>query len=218
MYVSPSNGKPYVPPLGISSLTPIYDYWLKFLGYNNQYHQQIIGFLDIKDGGKILDVGCGTGTTLVMIKTQFPKAKLTGVDPDKKAIQTAKTKSQRQNVDISFVCAYGQKLPFPSKSFDKVLSSIAFHHLTTLNEKRETLAEIHRVLKKGGTFLLVDHWPGGSNIFQEFWYWLGAMIDNQDPHQDNQHLPNLLKETGFTFAEVKVEAKNNLHYLSTRRG
>jgi ubiquinone/menaquinone biosynthesis C-methylase UbiE len=60
----------------------------------------------------------------------------------------AKWRAQRSR--SSSTKGLGDELPYPDASFDRVLSSLMFHHLPT-GEKGKTLRAVRRVLKPGGT-------------------------------------------------------------------
>lgn len=56
---------------------------------------------------------------------------------------------------MHFDQGFGDPLPYPDASFDRVLSSFMFHHLPP-DEKRNTLREVRRVLKPTGEFHMAD--------------------------------------------------------------
>src|SRR3989338_2623020 len=90
----------------------------------------ILKELNIKKSDKLLDVGCGTGKITALF---FCDA--TGIDPSEKLLAKAK---------IPFVKGTAEKLPFPDKSFDIVISLTAIHHA----DIDKALAEIKRVAKR----------------------------------------------------------------------
>ncbi len=105
--------------------------------------------LDPQDGEKILEVGCGDGFYLHVLSNVFPKVKLFGVDYDQNALNSAKK-------NLSKKITLGQadlmkSLPFPAKSFDKIIMSEVAEHLP---DDVKGLKEVARVLKPGGTLLL----------------------------------------------------------------
>lgn len=98
---------------------------------------------DIK-GKKLLDVGCGAG---VHISHYLKKgAKCYGLDISKTLIDLAKEKCP--NVD--FKIGSMTNLPYPDEFFDIVTCSLAIHYV---ENTKQVLREINRVLKKGGIFL-----------------------------------------------------------------
>jgi len=71
------------------------------------------------------------------------------------ALARASRKAERAAVSIQFDQGFGDELPYPEASFDRVLSSLMFHHVPT-DEKGKTVRAIRRVLKPGGEFHMLD--------------------------------------------------------------
>ncbi|MGW2364742.1 class I SAM-dependent methyltransferase [Streptomyces sp. NPDC001667] len=104
------------------------------------------------DPSRILDIGCGTGALLRQVRTHFPRAAATGVDP-------ASSMVRRAAVDGgAYVVGRAEQLPFPDASFPLVLSTLSFHHWA---DQGRGLAEVSRVLRPGGHVLIADHFATG---------------------------------------------------------
>jgi ubiquinone/menaquinone biosynthesis C-methylase UbiE len=58
-------------------------------------------------------------------------------------------------MDVALQCGLADALPYGADSFDRVLSSLVLHHLTT-EQKQHTLHEVYRVLRPGGTVHIAD--------------------------------------------------------------
>lgn len=99
---------------------------------------------------RILDLGCGTGQTLVD-SALGPEVFACGIDCNHAALQTGK---QRLAL-AEFVCARGEQLPFRDESFDFVVSRVALPYMHI----DRVLPEIHRVLQPGGSLWITLH-PG----------------------------------------------------------
>ena len=97
---------------------------------------------------KVLDIGCGAGQTLMATNFE-PGTTVIGLDVDKSAL----TLGRQLDKNISFVCARGECLPFQAERLDFVFSRVALPYMNV----HETLFEIRRVLKSGGTLWLVLH-------------------------------------------------------------
>lgn len=97
---------------------------------------------------KVLDIGCGAGQSLMATNFE-PGTTVIGVDVDKSAL----TLGRQLDKNISFVCARAECLPFQPERLDFVFSRVALPYMNV----RETLFEIRRVLKRGGTLWLVLH-------------------------------------------------------------
>lgn len=145
----------YIPALSFRFLTPFFDFIQKYIVRDVRYKSLLIDQANIQPGYKVLDLGCGTGTLAMMAKEAQPEADVTGLDADPEMLEMAVEKSASQNIDVKFDTGFTDKLPYPDASFDRVLSSIMIHHLTT-TEKEATAREVFRVLKPGGELHIID--------------------------------------------------------------
>src|SRR3989344_9330306 len=95
--------KDYIPAFNYDFLTPLYDFFVELLGYGRSQRIKVIDLLDLKDGYNLLDVGCGTGTLLIVAKEKYPRIEMTGIDIDSKVLEIARKKTQKMNLEIKFV-------------------------------------------------------------------------------------------------------------------
>jgi ubiquinone/menaquinone biosynthesis C-methylase UbiE len=153
-------GKPYLPAAGHSWALPLYDPLVKVLGFD-ALRRELVEHQTIRPGHRVLDIGCGTGTLVVLIKRLHQDAEVVGLDPDPKALARGKRKAERAAVSVRFDQGFSDELPYPDASFDRVLSSFMFHHLQP-GEREKTLREVRRVLKPGGFLHLLDFGGSGS--------------------------------------------------------
>ena len=152
--------KTYLPAAGRDWLLPLYDPLVKLLGAEVA-RRALLEQVPIEPGQRVLDIGCGTGTLVVMIKRLHPDAEVIGLDPDPNALARGKRKMQRASVSVRFDHGFANALPYPDASVDRALSSFMFHHLQS-REKDTALREVRRVLKPGGIFSLLDFDGPGS--------------------------------------------------------
>ena len=125
------------------------------LGFGAPFVKRVADALRLAETETLLDVGCGTGTLLAELGRRHPRAVLAGIDADPRILVRARQKLTFARVRATLVHAYAQHLPFSDGTFDAVVSTLIFHHLSTLL-KHTALGEIHRVLKPGGRLLLAD--------------------------------------------------------------
>jgi len=97
----------------------------------------------------VLDVGCGTGKLLASALQRWPRAHATGVDP---AFGMA-TRAAATLPSAVIVVAQAEHLPLPDASVDLALSTISLHHW---HDRDRGIAEVARVLRPGGRFVLAD--------------------------------------------------------------
>lgn len=107
---------------------------------------------EVPEATAILDVGCGTGRLLRTAEQRFPAARLEGVDAAVEMVRYAQGVLPAAS-RITFRQATAERLPFADAQFDLVFSTMTFHHW---NDQRAGIAEVARVLKPGGRWLLAD--------------------------------------------------------------
>jgi len=113
-------------------------------------------------GGRVLDVATGEGGFVrILAKSLKSYAEIVGVDASEHNIETARTTFNQEN--IQFMPMDAEQLDFENESFDTVSISASLHHLANL---REVLAEMKRVLKPGGHFIIAEMHRDGQTEAQ----------------------------------------------------
>ena len=114
-------------------------------------------------GGSVLDVGCGSGQFIEMLMQSLGSFEsITGIDVDDIVLGEARSKFSAEI--FNFIRASSQSLPFEDASFDFVSISKALHHV---EDDRQTLGEMKRVLKPGGYFLISEMIRDGLSDTQQ---------------------------------------------------
>jgi arsenite methyltransferase len=106
-------------------------------------------------GEAVLDIGCGTGVdSLIAALLVGPSGSVTGLDLVPEMLAKAREHGRLAGVQhVTFMEASAEQLPFPDDSFNVVISNGVFNLIV---DKVKALAEVFRVLKPGGRFLLAD--------------------------------------------------------------
>ncbi len=157
-----SQTKKYLPAAGKDLFLPLYDPLTKLMGFG-RVHQRLMEEANLSDAARALEIGCGTGTLSILLKQTYPQLDVVGLDPDPKALSRADLKSARAGLSIRYERGYADALPFADGSFDRVFSSMMYHHLRPEDRSR-MLRETHRVLRPGGSLHMVD-FSGESHGF-----------------------------------------------------
>jgi ubiquinone/menaquinone biosynthesis C-methylase UbiE len=144
----------YLPAAGCDWALPLYDPLLKLLG-TDAARQKLLDQAALNANHRVLDIGCGTGTLVIRIKRLHPQIDIVGLDPDPKALARAAKKAAKARVSIPFDRGFSDQMPYPAASFDRVFSSLMFHHIEP-DDREKTLREVRRVLKPGGSLHLLD--------------------------------------------------------------
>ncbi len=183
----------YLPAAGRDSLLPLYDLMTKLMGADRA-RRRLLDQAQIRPGHRILDIGCGTGSLLIQLKRLHPETDVVGLDPDSKALARARRKAASAAVSIQLDQGFGDELPYPDASFDRVFSSLMFHHIPT-DEKGKTLREIRRVLKPGGEFHMLDFEgpeKGAHGLLSRLLHSSQRLKDNSE-----NRVLNFMTEAGF---------------------
>jgi ubiquinone/menaquinone biosynthesis C-methylase UbiE len=145
----------YLPALRFHRLTPLFDYVAAVAVRDRAIKRRVLASAAIASGEDVLDIGCGTGTLAVAAARSAPGVKVTGLDADPSILARARKKAAIANLEIGFDEGRSTDLPYADASFDLVLSTLFFHHLPD-DAKRQTAAELLRVLRPGGRLVVGD--------------------------------------------------------------
>lgn len=103
---------------------------------------------------KILDFGCGVGGTAFFIADRFAGVKVIGIDLVLSCIENAKKNFPTEHYpNLEFVGYHSLPLSFDDQTFDVVIAKEVFIHIY---DKKNVIKEIHRILKSGGLFIVID--------------------------------------------------------------
>lgn len=119
----------------------------------------------------ILELGCGTGNFSLLLQHAFPDASITFVDISGQSLGVCATRlggsgSGSGSDKFTFRQLDFRELEFETESFDLVTSSIAVHHLTSV-EKQKLFAEIHGWLTPNGILTFNDQFSGATDDLYE---------------------------------------------------
>ena len=205
----------YIPALGSDWLTPLYDPLLRWVMQEDTFKRDLVRRAQIRTGQRVLDLGCGTGTLTILVKQTHPGAEVVGLDGDPEILEIARAKAAKAGVDVVLDDGMAYQLPYADQSFDRVLSSLVFHHLTREN-KRRALRETFRVLRPGGEVLVVD-FGKPHNAYASL---LALIIRRLEQASDNIKglLPEMFRNAGFEQVEELARFTTMFGTLSFYRG
>lgn len=128
---------------------------------SRQIIETVAEYVELPEGGKGLDVGCGSGALTIAVAKRNPRAEMTGIDRWGVEYASYNLNLCEQNAkaegvtNAHFAKGNAIKLDFPDETFDAVTSNYVYHNIPSLN-RQTILMETFRVLKKGGTFAIHD--------------------------------------------------------------
>lgn len=164
----------------------------------------------IKDGKKVLEIGCGNGYAAKVI-AQKKQINLTAIDFSEDLIGVAK-KQQIKNAKGKVVFKIGNavNLEFSDESFDVVFTERCLINLITWESQKKALSEIFRVLKKNGIFIMMEAFTDGWENINETRREVGL-----NPIPPSDHNLFFDKNKLFKFTEGKFEFVEEDNFLST---
>jgi len=200
--IDTDNSK-FVPALGYRWLTPYYDAVVGATTRERTFKEALIRQAEIQSGHRVLDVACGTGTLSVWIKKGSPQSEVFGIDGDSDILSFAVKKASRAGVSVHFDKAMSFDIPFPDAHFDRVVSSLFFHHLSW-EDKIRTAQEMYRLLRPGAQLHIAD-WGKAANIAMRSLFWTVQLLDGYKNTQDNVagKLIEVFESTGFAEVEQR---------------
>ena len=188
----------FVRALRYDPLTRFYDLFVEATMPARRLRARLAEAVGLKPGHRVLDIGCGTGALAISLKRAAPGATILGLDPDRRILAIAARKSNELGLAIHLDQGLASALPYADASFDRVVSTLAFHHLSR-NAKRVALTEIRRVLRASGELHLLD-FGRPSNGLMAIISWLVSFFEDRDAVRDNFRglLPSLIEEAEFS--------------------
>jgi ubiquinone/menaquinone biosynthesis C-methylase UbiE len=192
----------FVPALRFDALTRIYDPVVALTSREGAFKRRLLQHAGIKNGESVLDLACGTGTLAIEIKKRRPKAKVSALDADRAILARAKKKSKEAGVKVDFQPGLSTELPYDDRSFDVVVSTLFFHHLTD-EAKADTAEEIKRVLRFGGRVLVAD-WGRPQDPVMRMMFLNVQLLDGFRNTSSNVagKLPEFLRDAGLKRVSV----------------
>lgn len=115
---------------------------------SQKFYDLVTESVELSEGSKVLDVGCGTGTILYRLSKKHAFNGY-GIDVEEKMLEQAKIKCPEMDIRL-FACG---ETPFDDGYFDVIIACMAYHHFP---DKDSFSKETARLLKKGGLLYIAD--------------------------------------------------------------
>lgn len=148
--------------------------------------KRAIEYCAFKDKDMLLDLGCGKGATIKYLKDNYNIA-AKGLDISLELVEEA-----RRNTDSEIVIASGEDIPFENDSFSGVFAECT---LSLMNNLRNSIDEVYRVLSPRGYFVISDLYINNTEYLDELQsYSMNTCLKR--PH-DIAKLKSILKSKGF---------------------
>jgi ubiquinone/menaquinone biosynthesis C-methylase UbiE len=195
-----STQSSYVPALGLHQLTRFYDPVIRLTIREDAFKRSLVQQARLEPGHDVLDLGCGTATLTLMLKTACTGARVTGLDGDPEVLALAREKVAASGLAIELREGMAFDLPFAPATFDRVVSSLVFHHLADADKER-AFREVHRVLRPGGECHVAD-WGKPDGVLAYVASLGIRFFDGAERTRANLEgrLPDFMRAAGFTDA------------------
>jgi tRNA (cmo5U34)-methyltransferase len=202
--------------------------------YYRQMVESIVSTLPFKSSDciEIIDLGCGTGNVSRAILDVYPNAKLTCLDVAENMLQMTRFKL-KDEPDTIYLHEDFYNFKF-DKQYDAVVSSLALHHLETLDDKLNFFKEIYSGIKDRGIFIDADNVIASTDSYQqkymEVWkkfmrwnvseedvenIWIPKYYEEDRPVSLLDNL-DMLKKAGFTSVDVVWKFYNFATFMALK--
>lgn len=167
-----------------------------------------LSHLVIAPDAAVLDIGCGGGATLRRLAARAPLGHITGLDYSEVSVAC----SAAFNADViaagrmEVVQGSVEQLPFEDERFDLITTVESFYFWP---QPQENLKEVHRVLKTGGSFLLI------ADIHED-----GTLSPETRDNIERYHLFNPTKEQfealfrAAGFRHIELHTREGEHWIA----
>ncbi len=204
----------YIPALRFHWLTGLYDPIVTLTTRESVFKTRLIELANSSQGARVLDLGCGTGTFAILLKQKRDDVVVSGIDGDNVVLARAKQKAAKAGVNIQFDRGLAFALPYADETYDQIVSTLFFHHLSWEN-KIGTLKEAFRVLKPGGRLHIAD-WGKATSSLMRILFFGVQLLDGFKTTADNVRglLPEAMRTAGFVDIAIKEEISTMFGTLS----
>jgi len=181
-------------------------------------------------GGRVLDVGCGTGsTTLAAARRLGTKGRCIGIDISEPMIAAAQARAERESTPASFICANAQNHPFEPASVDMIISRFG---VMFFDDPVGAFANLRHAAREGAELRCITWRSPAENPFMTTAERAAApLLPNLPARQpgapgqfafaDQRRVHSILEESGWTEIDIRpidvactLPEKELIHYLT----
>ena len=154
-------------------------------------------------GDHILEIGAGYGAATGQLLKLVPR--VTSLEYDQRLLRRLAAK--HQCAALTTVCGDAAALPFADQSFSSVVAILVLHHLKTRELQDRALAEVHRVLRPGGSFFAAEINDG----------WIHRAAHYKSTFTPVAPGSAFARLTNAGFSKVSVDFRSGGYRISARR-
>lgn len=180
----------------------------------NESHAYLVDWglacIELHAGDTVLDIGCGGGNTLARIAERVTEGHLVGIDYAETSVEASRAFNAALVAAGRMEILHGsvENLPFVDGHFDAVVTVESFYFWPN---PEECLKEVARVVKKGGTFLLLAEIYERNDLPESIREKIaGYQLTNPTPEE----FERLFRAAGF--AAVETHFKDGEYWIAVR--
>ena len=183
----------------------IYDLSVKLLPVWKTWITKAIPYIK---GPRVLEVSYGTGYLITQYANEFETY---GLDYNTKMVSLTKKNLNKKGVKASIQQANVESLPYKNEVFDSLVNTMAF---SGYGDGMKAMAEMNRVLKKGGRLLLIDvGFPKNRDrigiLVTRFWSLTGDIIRNMD---------KIFTSFNLDYKDIEIGGYGSVHlYIASKK-
>jgi demethylmenaquinone methyltransferase/2-methoxy-6-polyprenyl-1,4-benzoquinol methylase len=222
-HLKSADKKKYFNEEMFSVIAPKYDFITRLFSFSQDasWKRGLIAALPQEQKPHCLDLACGTGDITFLLAAKYPQGTIVGLDLTEDMLVFARERNPCKN--IQFVKGDMGELEVESSSVDIITGGYALRNAPDL---KQTIAEIHRVLKQDGVAAFLDFSKSAKKIQQKISYyilkgWTGMwgiilhgnhevysyIAESLKAYPDRETIKKLFEQQGFTVSLAR------LHFL-----
>lgn len=163
--------------------------------------------------GRVLEIGAGNGLNFALYDPARVEH-VTATEPDSAMLEYARQRTAGARVPVELVRTPVENLPFADESFDSVVVTLVF---CSVNDPQRGLSEVRRVLKPGGTLLMVEHVRAENRLVAAVQHVATplARLFTGNCHW-NRETGRFVREAGFTIEQRRTVVLSVIPFMVVR--
>ncbi len=176
---------------------------------------RVLEGISLPRGARCIEVGCGQGAGTLLLSLHFDCGHILGIDNDPRAVERARSYVARppawargaRTDAIEFACADAAHLPYAGGSFD---AAFLFAVLNSVDDWKQVIAEVFRVLKPGARFAFKEAvQPVSPPLLSRLFFFM--------PVIGRDELEEHLIRTGFVVERFSVSKRRPRAFVLARK-